>query len=101
MIGAQRALLLVAAVLGFIAVVQGATVTYDWDIDYSWQAPDCVEKLIIAANNVYPGPPIRATAGDTVVVNVKNSMPTEGVVIHWHGIEQVFTFLPEHCSEMS
>ncbi|CAM6117246.1 unnamed protein product [Calypogeia fissa] len=88
--GSQRAQLLLAAVLMLFATVRGQakTVTYDWTVDYSFQSPDCVEKLIIAVNGVYPGPVVRATVGDTVVVNVKNVMPTEGVVIHWHGILQ-------------
>lgn len=90
--GSQRAQLLLAAVFVLFATVRGhqpKTVTYNWTVDYSLQFPDCVEKLTIAINGLYPGPVIRATAGDTVVVNVHNLMPTEGVVIHWHGILQV------------
>lgn len=41
-------------------------------------------------NGRFPGPTIRARAGDTVVVELTNKLYTEGVVIHWHGIRQVF-----------
>lgn len=88
--GPLKAQLLLAAVLVlFAATVRAKTVTYDWTVDYAFKSPDCVEKLIIAINGQYPGPAIRAVVGDTVVVNVDNVMPTEGVVIHWHGILQV------------
>ncbi|GKV01174.1 hypothetical protein SLEP1_g13751 [Rubroshorea leprosula] len=33
----------------------------------------------------------RATAGDTIVVELTNKLYTEGVVIHWHGIRQLGT----------
>ena len=35
--------------------------------------------------NTVPGPQIRATVGDTVEVNLQNTLP-EPVTIHWHGI---------------
>lgn len=40
-------------------------------------------------NGQYPGPTIRAKWGDTIVVNVKNSMKDNGTGIHWHGIRQL------------
>ncbi|KAJ7520874.1 hypothetical protein O6H91_19G027100 [Diphasiastrum complanatum] len=64
---------------------------YKWKVDYSYFSPDCVEKVIIAINGQYPGPRIRAQAGDTIVVELENGLPTEGVVIHWHGIHQFGT----------
>lgn len=54
-------------------------------------APDCVEHVVMGINGQYPGPTIRARAGDTVVVELTNKLPTEGVVIHWHGIRQLGT----------
>ncbi|KAG6550759.1 hypothetical protein Mapa_007663 [Marchantia paleacea] len=68
--------------------VEGAVKTYDWTVDYAFWSPDCVEKLIISINGGYPGPTIRATEGDTIVVNVLNKLPTESIVIHWHGMIQ-------------
>ncbi len=82
------AVLLAATLGGEQAAVQAAVVKYDWTVDYLSAAPDCVERLIIAINGQFPSPTIQAVQGDTVVVNLKNNLPTEGVTIHWHGISQ-------------
>jgi hypothetical protein len=37
----------------------------------------------------FPGPLIRATWGDTLVVNVKNELQHNGTGIHWHGLRQL------------
>lgn len=73
----------------FVLRVEAAVVKYDWTVDYSFAAPDCVEKLILAINGQFPSPTIYAVEGDTVQVKLTNHVPTEGVVIHWHGIHQV------------
>jgi FtsP/CotA-like multicopper oxidase with cupredoxin domain len=39
-------------------------------------------------NGQYPGPTIRAKWGDTVVVNVQNSLQYNGTGIHFHGVRQ-------------
>ena len=46
---------------------------------------------MIDINGQFLGPTIRARAGDTIVVELKNALHTEGVVIHWHGIRQVLS----------
>ncbi|OMO91450.1 Multicopper oxidase, type 1 [Corchorus olitorius] len=58
-------------------------------MEYMFASPDCnaVEGLVIGINGTFPGPTIRAKAGDRVVVTVINKLHTEGVVIHWHGIQ--------------
>ncbi|OMO70931.1 Cupredoxin [Corchorus capsularis] len=43
------------------------------------------------STKAFPGPTIRAKAGDTIVVELTNRLHTEGVVIHWHGIRQIGT----------
>ncbi|KAG0628617.1 hypothetical protein M758_1G039900 [Ceratodon purpureus] len=67
---------------------EAAVVKYDWNVDYMFGAPDCVEKLILAVNGQYPSPTIRAVVGDTVVVKITNHIPSESVVFHWHGMHQ-------------
>lgn len=67
---------------------EAAVVSYDWNVDYMNAAPDCVQKLVLAVNGQFPSPTIRAVEGDTVVVQVTNHIPTEGVSFHWHGIHQ-------------
>lgn len=52
-------------------------------------APDGVERLMMVINGQYPGPTIIADWGDTLVVNVKNSLPHNGTSIHWHGMRQL------------
>jgi FtsP/CotA-like multicopper oxidase with cupredoxin domain len=64
---------------------------HEWEISYQFKSPDCVSKLAVTVNGESPGPTIRATQGDTLVVRVKNSLPTENVAIHWHGIRQIGT----------
>lgn len=69
-------------------VARAATRHQEWEISYQFKSPDCVRKLAVTINGETPGPTIRATQGDTVVVRVKNSLLTENVAIHWHGIQQ-------------
>ncbi|XP_024373525.1 L-ascorbate oxidase [Physcomitrium patens] len=71
-----------------ILQTEATMVRHNWTVDYMFSAPDCVEKLIIAANGQYPSPPIFAVEGDTIVIEVTNHIPTEGIVFHWHGIYQ-------------
>ncbi|CAM0910244.1 unnamed protein product [Alopecurus aequalis] len=62
-----------------------------WEVSNMFWSPDCEEKVLIGINGQFPGPTIRAKAGDTIVVELKNGLHTEGVVIHWHGIRQIGT----------
>lgn len=71
------------------SIAAAAVVEYDWTVDYMSASPDCVEKLVLSINNQFPSPTIHAAEGDTLVVRVTNALPTEGVVLHWHGIHQV------------
>jgi FtsP/CotA-like multicopper oxidase with cupredoxin domain len=57
-------------------VARAATVRHDWDISYQFVHSVCVRKLAVTINGQTPGPIIRATEGDTVVVRVKNSLLT-------------------------
>ncbi|CAL9211138.1 unnamed protein product [Musa hybrid cultivar] len=64
---------------------------FKWDVGYMYASPDCEEKILLGINGQFPGPTIRAKAGDTIHVELKNALHTEGVVIHWHGIRQYGT----------
>ncbi|XP_051141047.1 L-ascorbate oxidase-like [Andrographis paniculata] len=61
---------------------------YRWEVKYEFKSPDCYRKLAITINGRTPGPSIVAQQGDTIVVELKNSLLTENVAIHWHGIRQ-------------
>ncbi|KAF2166071.1 multicopper oxidase [Zasmidium cellare ATCC 36951] len=68
----------------------GKTVTYNLEItNTTHMAPDGYQRLVMAINGQYPGPTIYADWGDTLVVNVKNSLQHNGTSIHWHGLRQL------------
>ena len=94
MLPSARPLLAAAAVLCFwllVAVAEAKVHHYTWDISYQLKSPDCFEKLAVTVNGEAPGPTIRATLGDTIVVAVHNKLETENTAIHWHGIRQIGT----------
>ena len=67
----------------------GNTVSYNLELTNGTCNPDGNgDKLCLLINGQYPGPTIRATWGDMVTVNVKNSMQDNGTSIHWHGVRQ-------------
>ncbi|KAK8251226.1 laccase-1 precursor [Phyllosticta capitalensis] len=66
-------------------------VTYDLEITNITLAPDGFERLVLAVNGQYPGPVLQADWGDTMVVNVRNSMRDNGTSIHFHGLRQLDT----------
>lgn len=49
---------------------------------------DGVERGILTANRMLPGPSIQVCEGDKVVIDVENHMEGMEVTIHWHGITQ-------------
>ncbi|XVE79722.1 hypothetical protein DITRI_Ditri14bG0079900 [Diplodiscus trichospermus] len=61
---------------------------FKWEVEYMYRSPDCLEHVVMGINGQFPGPTIRAKAGDTIVVELTNKLHTEGVAIHWHGIRQ-------------
>ncbi|OMO67537.1 Cupredoxin [Corchorus capsularis] len=79
-------------VLSLIHVTFGSQVRhFQWEVEYMFGSPDCLENVVMGINGQFPGPTIRAKAGDTIVVELTNRLHTEGVVIHWHGIRQIGT----------
>ncbi|KAL5766282.1 hypothetical protein ACOSP7_016899 [Xanthoceras sorbifolium] len=75
-----------------IEISSGSTTRqFKWDVEYMFWSPDCEENVVMGINGQFPGPTIRAKAGDTISVQLTNKLHTEGVVIHWHGIRQLGT----------
>ncbi|KAI3450067.1 hypothetical protein Pfo_006732 [Paulownia fortunei] len=64
---------------------------FKWEVEYMHWSPDGLEGVVMGINGQFPGPTIRARAGDTIHVELTNKLHTEGVVIHWHGIRQIGT----------
>jgi iron transport multicopper oxidase len=81
-----RFLHLLPSVLATVAVCK--TVTYDFNITWVRAAPDGYERPAIGVNGVFPPPTVRASKGDTVIVNVHNALGNESTALHWHGIHQ-------------
>ena len=46
------------------------------------------QKVLVVANGTLPGPTIIAHEGQTLVVHVTNSLYSDTVSIHWHGLPQ-------------
>lgn len=67
----------------------GKIVTYNFEITNTTLAPDGFSREMLVINGQYPGPAITANWGDTLVINVKNSLTNNGTGIHWHGIRQL------------
>ncbi|XP_050514560.1 uncharacterized protein LOC114336593 [Diabrotica virgifera virgifera] len=49
---------------------------------------DGVERGLLTANRMLPGPSIQVCEGDKVVIDVENHMEGMEVTLHWHGIFQ-------------
>ncbi|XVF20202.1 hypothetical protein REPUB_Repub11eG0177500 [Reevesia pubescens] len=87
-----RAVVFWCIVLSLIHVSIGSKARhFKWEVEYIYRSPDCLEHVVMGINGQFPGPTIRAKAGDTIVVELTNKLHTEGVVIHWHGIRQLGT----------
>lgn len=89
---------------------------YEWNITRADIAPDGVSRPMILVNGQFPGPPIKANVGDTLVIHVNNQLSAndsssfaqwdhsarsrfsskvneyyppgtdEKVALHWHGL---------------
>ncbi|GAB4848666.1 hypothetical protein Ancab_003377 [Ancistrocladus abbreviatus] len=91
----RKILMIIAVFLVFLSTLlssaEGKIHHHRWEVKYEFKSPDCFQKLAMTINGMSPGPTISAQQGDTVVVEVKNSLLTENLAIHWHGIRQIGT----------
>jgi iron transport multicopper oxidase len=60
-------------------------ITENWEISFRLAAPDGFSRPVIAVNNQWPPPVLEADVGDTILINVVNSMVNETTSIHFHG----------------
>ena len=70
-------------------IINNKASQYNLELVNTTMAPDGVSRDMLVFNNQYPGPPIVADWGDTIQVNVKNSLAINGTSIHWHGMRQL------------
>ena len=77
------------AVLLISPISCAAVVSYDFDISWVHANPDGdTTRPVIGINGKWPIPPITATKGDRVIVNVKNSLGNQSTSLHFHGLYQ-------------
>ncbi|KAL2427376.1 Iron transport multicopper oxidase fetC [Exophiala dermatitidis] len=63
------------------------TVTYDFNITWVPSNPDGLfTRPTIGINGQWPPPTINADLGDTIVVNVLNSLGNQSTSLHFHGL---------------
>lgn len=62
-------------------------VNYTLEIEYKWMKVNNYNKAVICVNGLNVGPTIRATKGDTLIINVINMLWDKGITVHWHGIK--------------
>ena len=62
------------------------TVTYKLTASaFDWKIAENKTIKAWGFNNTIPGPVLKASKGDTIIVKVKNEL-TEPTIIHWHGV---------------
>ncbi|WOL19407.1 hypothetical protein Cni_G28205 [Canna indica] len=93
MLMAQLLFLILHIICSTTLMVHAKEHFHKWEVSYQFKSPDCFRKLAVTINGKTPGPMIDAQQGDTVVVEVKNSLLTENLAIHWHGIRQPGTYI--------
>ncbi|KAF8522544.1 laccase 17 [Gautieria morchelliformis] len=74
------------------AVAHGATVSQQWSLTADSIAPDGFTRSAELINGIFPGPLVTANKGDSITINVTNSLfdstMRRSTSIHWHGISQ-------------
>ena len=64
-----------------------AIINYDFNITWVTANPDGqLDRPTIGINGQWPLPPITATVGDRVVVNVLNQLGNQTTSLHFHGL---------------
>ncbi|KAL2846359.1 multicopper oxidase-domain-containing protein [Aspergillus pseudoustus] len=68
--------------------VDRAQITHylDWTVAAGYLRPDGVLKRVYTINGMFPGPTIEARSGDTIIINVTNTLHDEAFSLHWHGL---------------
>ena len=70
-----------------ISLFSATIVEYTLNIEYKWMTIDNFTKAVICVNGLNVGPLIRCNKGDTLRINIVNSLWDKYVTIHWHGVD--------------
>ena len=72
---------------GIAPLSYAATVTYDFNVGWVHANPDgAFVRPVMGINGQWPLPPITASVGDRVIVNVQNNLGNQTTSIHFHGL---------------
>lgn len=70
-----------------IVFLKSELVEYTLNVEYKWMTIDNFKKAVICVNGMNVGPLIRCNKGDTLRINVVNSLHLKGITVHWHGLK--------------
>ncbi|KAL0825911.1 hypothetical protein Bca101_049588 [Brassica carinata] len=79
-------LLLISLVVLELSNAMAPSVSYEWVVSYSERSILGANKQVILINDMFPGPILKATAGDVVNVNIFNHL-TEPFLMTWNGLQ--------------
>ncbi|WZY76972.1 hypothetical protein YC2023_023356 [Brassica napus] len=79
-------LLLISLVVLELSNAMAPSVSYEWVVSYSERSILGANKQVIVINDMFPGPILKATAGDVVNVNIFNHL-TEPFLMTWNGLQ--------------
>ncbi|CAF1912463.1 hypothetical protein HID58_047516 [Brassica napus] len=79
-------LLLISLVVLELSNAMAPSVSYEWVVSYSERSILGANKQVILINDMFPGPILKATAGDVVNVNIVNHL-TEPFLMTWNGLQ--------------
>ncbi|KAI6698375.1 hypothetical protein NL676_018494 [Syzygium grande] len=89
----RRVAFLLASAFALVVMsstASAAVVEHTFNVENVTVRKLCQQHVITAVNGALPGPTIRVTEGDTLVVHVFNMSPYN-VTIHWHGVFQLLS----------
>ncbi len=80
----------IANIAASLSAVSAAISVNNWQVGYvNNVSPDGgPARTVIGVNGAFPPPAIHVFQGDTVVINLKNSLPDQNASLHTHGMFQ-------------
>ncbi|OCK75595.1 multicopper oxidase, partial [Lepidopterella palustris CBS 459.81] len=77
----------ISVLLLYVLRCNAVVITYDFNVSWVYANPDgAYNRPVIGINGQWPVPPITATKGDRIIVNVNNQLGNETTSLHFHGL---------------
>ncbi|PYI00842.1 multicopper oxidase [Aspergillus sclerotiicarbonarius CBS 121057] len=78
---------MVGAVVNLAYSARASIVAYDFNVSWVIANPDAAfSRSVIGINGQWPPPTMRASVGDTILVNVYNNLGNQSTSLHFHGL---------------